>query len=45
MELASAFRWLRELTESSKRGEPESIEPPTKLERSGVPGAAMSEAV
>ena len=45
MELSPAFRWLRELTELSKRAEAESIEPPMKLERSGVPGAAMSEAV
>jgi 4-alpha-glucanotransferase len=36
MELSSAFRWLRELTEMSQRGEPEKIQEPT---------AAMSEAV
>ena len=45
MELSPAFRWLRELTDLSKRSEAESIEPPMKLERSGVPGAAVSEAV
>ncbi len=55
MELSPAFRWLRELTELSKRVEPEkiyqptsdqpTIDRPTKLERSSVSGTKMSEAV
>jgi 4-alpha-glucanotransferase len=45
MELSPAFRWLRELTELSKRVEPENIEPATKLERSSIPSATMSGAL
>jgi 4-alpha-glucanotransferase len=49
MELSTAFRWLRDLTELAKRVEPakadqSKIDQPTKLERSGVSGAKMSEA-
>jgi 4-alpha-glucanotransferase len=45
-----AFRWLRDKTEVSKRIEPEKIDllqvdQPTKLERSDVPSAAVTEAV
>ena len=40
-----AFRWLRDLTEMSKRVEVEAIDRPAKSERSSVPGAAVGEAV
>ena len=40
-----AFRWLRDLTEMSHRRKPETVEQPTKLGRSGVPSATVSEAV
>jgi len=40
-----AFRWLRELTEQSKRVEPEKIDRPARLQRSSVPSARVSEAV
>jgi 4-alpha-glucanotransferase len=45
MELSPVFRWLRELTELSKRVEPEKIDPPRQLERPGVASATVSEAV
>jgi 4-alpha-glucanotransferase len=50
MELSPAFRWLRELTEVSKRVEQETIDQPridqpARLERSGVSDAKMSEAM
>jgi 4-alpha-glucanotransferase len=45
MERAPAFEWLRELTELSKRVEPEKIDQPRKLERSTVPSATVSEPV
>jgi 4-alpha-glucanotransferase len=45
LESSPAFRWLRELTELSKRVEPEKIQEPTDLERSGRQGVTMSEAV
>jgi 4-alpha-glucanotransferase len=55
IDLSSAFRWLREVAELSNRVEPEKldqpvidqsrIDQPAKLERSGVSGAKMSEAV
>jgi 4-alpha-glucanotransferase len=50
MELSTAFRWLRELTEVSQRVERETIDQsridqPARLERSGVSGAKMSEAM
>ncbi len=38
-----AFRWLRELTEMSKRVEPERIDRPAKLEQFGVPSAIASQ--
>jgi 4-alpha-glucanotransferase len=50
IECSTAFQWLRELTESSKRVEPEKIEDrpdedrPNE-ERSSVPGTTVSEAV
>ena len=40
-----AFRWLRDLTEMSQRVESEMVDRPTKLERSSIPGATVSEAV
>ena len=47
VELSPAFLWLRELTELSTRTEPEKIDPPTEIERSGVSSAVakMTEAV
>ena len=47
IELSPAFRWLRELTELSKRMQPEKIGQATKSERSTVstPKATMSEAL
>ncbi|MGA8273192.1 MAG: 4-alpha-glucanotransferase [Candidatus Sulfotelmatobacter sp.] len=39
-----AFRWLRELTEMSKRVEPEMVDRPTKVERPSVPNAIVSHA-
>jgi 4-alpha-glucanotransferase len=45
LESSPAFRWLRELTELSKRVEPEKIQEPTNEERSGVQNATMSEAM
>jgi 4-alpha-glucanotransferase len=44
-ELSTPFRWLRELTELSKRMEPQRIEEPTRLERSSVANTTVSEAV
>jgi 4-alpha-glucanotransferase len=50
MESSTAFQWLRELTQLSKRVEPEKIhelkmEQPTKVQRSSVQRATISEAV
>ena len=45
LESSSAFEWLQELTELSKRVESEKIEQPANSKRSGVPRAMMSEAV
>jgi len=48
IELSPVFRWLQELTQRSKRVEPEKIEQAPKLERSTVPSApraTMSEAL
>ena len=46
-EMAShrAFRWLRDLTEMSKRVEREMVDQPTKVARSAVPIATVREAV
>ena len=44
LESSTAFEWLRELTELSKRVESEKIEQLANSERSGVPRAVMSEA-
>jgi len=46
LESSTAFQWLREVTESSNRVEPENIEQPPDLQHSGVPSATrtMSEA-
>jgi 4-alpha-glucanotransferase len=44
LELSTAFEWLQELTELSKRVESEKIEQPANSERSGVSRAMMSEA-
>jgi len=43
LESSTAFEWLQELTELSKRVEPEKIEQLANSERSGVPRAMMSE--
>jgi 4-alpha-glucanotransferase len=45
LDLSPAFRWLRELTELSKRVETEKLEQSTKSERSSVSSATMSEAM
>jgi 4-alpha-glucanotransferase len=45
VDLSPAFQRLRKLTESSKRVEPGALEQPTRLERSSVPNATVSEAV
>jgi len=45
LESSTAFEWLQELTELSKRVESEKIEQPENSERSGVLRAMMSEAV
>jgi 4-alpha-glucanotransferase len=44
LELSTAFEWLQELTELSKRVESEKIDQPANSERSGVSRAVMSEA-
>jgi 4-alpha-glucanotransferase len=41
MEFSTAFRWLRDMTELSKRAEPEKIDQPTSFERSGVRSAIL----
>jgi len=43
LESSTAFEWLQELTELSKRVESEKIEQLANSERSGVPRAMMSE--
>jgi 4-alpha-glucanotransferase len=45
MELSPAFRWLRELTELSKRVAAEEIDQPRKLEHPAVASVTVSEAV
>jgi len=45
LESSTAFEWLQELTELSKRVESEKIEQLANSERSGVSRAVMSEAV
>jgi 4-alpha-glucanotransferase len=44
MESLPAFRWLRELTETSKRAEPEPLNQTTKLKRADAPSASMIQA-
>jgi 4-alpha-glucanotransferase len=45
IECSTAFQWLRELTESSKRVEPEKIQDRPDEEGSSIPDATVSEAV